>query len=382
MPFGPYRDFEHCVAENQDKRDPDAFCGAIQEQVEGGKSFEYAKAYANSLFSADVITPPQGKALPSVPMIEGKTYTFYTSGLSTSTEIDKKGHIKYFVHGYISTSDIDLVDDMVMPEAIEGMFMQTQDRNIKVDVEHEIIDGESGQIRNIIPVARIVESRKDDVGLFVKALMNTAIKRFDEVWESLEGKFLDAFSITFRVRDATNKVINGIETRLIHALDLINVAFTGNPINPQASITDVFTKANREWVGHGIVTGAKNRLTEGKQMGDQTDEEKKADAEAKAHADAQAKIDADAKAVADKEAAEQVAAEEKAKAEAKAIVDLKAELKAVQLRNAELVGELKALKEHPILKGAGPTEVAPPAADPNVAANPVNAKAINPLDAC
>ena len=35
MPFGPYSDFADCVASNQDKDDPEAYCGAIRQAIEG-----------------------------------------------------------------------------------------------------------------------------------------------------------------------------------------------------------------------------------------------------------------------------------------------------------------------------------------------------------
>lgn len=35
MPFGPYEDFDDCVAQNSDKDDPAAYCAAIQREIEG-----------------------------------------------------------------------------------------------------------------------------------------------------------------------------------------------------------------------------------------------------------------------------------------------------------------------------------------------------------
>jgi hypothetical protein len=35
MPFGEYADFADCVAKNQDKNDPEAYCAAIKRQIEG-----------------------------------------------------------------------------------------------------------------------------------------------------------------------------------------------------------------------------------------------------------------------------------------------------------------------------------------------------------
>jgi len=34
MPFAGYEDFESCVRQNQDAADPNAYCAAIQRQVE------------------------------------------------------------------------------------------------------------------------------------------------------------------------------------------------------------------------------------------------------------------------------------------------------------------------------------------------------------
>jgi hypothetical protein len=40
MPFADYKDFADCVAKNKDKDTPDAYCGYIKNQVEGGKKKE------------------------------------------------------------------------------------------------------------------------------------------------------------------------------------------------------------------------------------------------------------------------------------------------------------------------------------------------------
>ena len=35
MPMGEYTDFDDCVLKNQDKDNPDAYCGAIKAKIEG-----------------------------------------------------------------------------------------------------------------------------------------------------------------------------------------------------------------------------------------------------------------------------------------------------------------------------------------------------------
>jgi cytochrome c556 len=42
MPFADYKNFADCVAKNKDKDSPDAYCGYIKNQVEGGKKKEEA----------------------------------------------------------------------------------------------------------------------------------------------------------------------------------------------------------------------------------------------------------------------------------------------------------------------------------------------------
>lgn len=54
-PFGPYDDFDHCVRENQDQDDPEAFCAFLYEQVTGelpGEASLKVKGIAHGLRKA------------------------------------------------------------------------------------------------------------------------------------------------------------------------------------------------------------------------------------------------------------------------------------------------------------------------------------------
>jgi hypothetical protein len=46
-PFAGYKNFADCVRRNQDKRDPEAYCGKIKHQVEGKKSEFEEKGESN-----------------------------------------------------------------------------------------------------------------------------------------------------------------------------------------------------------------------------------------------------------------------------------------------------------------------------------------------
>lgn len=37
MPFADYKDFDDCVSKNQDKDNPEAYCGSIKAKVEEGE---------------------------------------------------------------------------------------------------------------------------------------------------------------------------------------------------------------------------------------------------------------------------------------------------------------------------------------------------------
>jgi len=324
MPFAGYENFGECEADQRKRGlSSDAaskVCGKLQAQTEG-------KAQTDS--------------------IENKSFTFHTDGIGFEVVIDSKGKKGYFVTGHISTPDVDLVNDLVTEEALDDMLHQitTRDKPFKIDVEHETIDTENGIIRNIIPVGKIISAKRDAKGLWVRAKLNPALDRFHELWGSLETGFLDAFSITFRVADRTFRMINGIKTRILHRLNLINIALTGVPINAQAQIMDVFAKA----VKHDAQVSKK---LEEKTMAEIDKKDEKA-----VHADEEKKKAAEKAAAAEKahRDEEEEEEEEKKKSETKAaLAEIKSQLEDLKKDNVELREELKALQNEPVLKSPAP----------------------------
>ncbi len=331
--------------------------------------------------SSQAATPTSDS--PSDFGIEAKSYTFYTSGLGTEV-VEKAGKKEYFATGYISTADIDKVNDLVTPDAMDGMVEQLNNRTmpIKIDVEHELIDRENKRFRDIIPVGKIVEALRDERGVWVRVLLNSGIDRFKDVWNSLNNGFLDGFSITFRVKDFSFAMINGIRTRVLHLLELINVAFTGNAINLGASIDQVFAKAIQDEVGSNAykkklkAMDTARKITEDEDMPDKPEEKRDAPAaklsdeeliaEMKRRklgvAKPEGKSDEEtAEQKAEKEAAEKKAAET-LDAEQKAAKEVNDKLEALEKSNEEFAAEIKAMKELPIFKAAGPEGTADPAA--------------------
>ena len=172
-------------------------------------------------------------------MANTKNYTFFTDEVGYE-ETETKGGKDYFVTGYISTKDRDLVNDVVSENALSEMLNQINHKNIKLDVEHEAWREENP---SIVPVGKIIEAKRDEKGIFVKAILNRAHGRFKEVWDSVKSGFLDAFSIAFKTTSYVHKVVDGVKTRILNGVELLNVALTGNPVNPECKMTEVFTKS-------------------------------------------------------------------------------------------------------------------------------------------
>ena len=115
---------------------------------------------------------------------------------SGKVELKQEGE-DFFVEGYISTSDLDLVNDIVTKNCLMDMAEQMRKRTIKLDIEHESFRGKSDiemQInKTIIPAAKIEDFLMDKKGLKVRAMMNRHIQRFNEDKNSIKDGLLDDF---------------------------------------------------------------------------------------------------------------------------------------------------------------------------------------------
>lgn len=292
--------------------------------------------------------------------IEGKTFTFNTDRVGFET-IGTKAEKKHYITGYISTPNIDLVDDLATMICLKDVVAQLNNGNIKLDVEHEAFKGNA----NKLPIGKIVEAILDKTGIWIKALINSDSPDFKSVWGSIKNGFLDAFSITFKTIDTVRKNIKGKSVRLLNKINLLNVALTGNPINQDCRIQTIFMKSidfeqkNKTGDNMTETKTAEDFAAEKKALEEKiTAAEKKAEESATATAEATKKLadnetaTADAaKAAADKTAAEAAGAEKKAK-EA-----VEAEKKALQDKLDEQATQLKAIQEKlqmPVFKSAIP----------------------------
>jgi HK97 family phage prohead protease len=201
-------------------------------------------------------------------------YKFTTDTLTFSTT-ELKGEKQAYVTGYISVPEVDLYNDLVTMHAMKSLLKQIKESTITVDYEHEAWRDDN----SILPVAKIVEAKVDDRGLWVKCLLNKNSPKYKALWGSIKDGFINAFSIAFQPLVTVEKSMGGVTVRLIEELKLLNVAFTGAPVNKGAILTEfgmksVMLKAieDSEIMGEQVVVPKKllSKLMEEKNMVEET----------------------------------------------------------------------------------------------------------------
>ena len=183
-------------------------------------------------------------------------FVFYSDKLSYKTTTVGKEK-EYFIEGHISTGDIDLVNDIVTKSCMDSMITQFDKRSIKLDFEHETFRGksklEAEANKTRLPLGKAISKHRDEKGVVVKWKMNPTWKKFDakgnivmtfkEIWANVKSEMLDAFSIAYVPTRTKSMELQGKSVRMLDAVNLLNVALTGNPINPAATMSAVMAKS-------------------------------------------------------------------------------------------------------------------------------------------
>lgn len=160
------------------------------------------------------------------------------------------------VSGDISTTDLDLVNDICSKACLVSMRDQIEKGNIKLDLEHEAFRGSTNEEKEInkskLPRGRLIEptikevKRADGSRAFtlgIKGLINANHPEFQMTKKNIEEKFLDAFSIAFIPTKARKSMKNNEEVRILDDVRLLNVALTGNPVNTSAQMKQIAVKS-------------------------------------------------------------------------------------------------------------------------------------------
>lgn len=182
-------------------------------------------------------------------MISGKLYKYSKTDFTIHSKMLPKINLievksennekKYYIEGYVSTIDPDKYNDIVNNKGQNVIFSQLKNSNITMDLDHEewrSKDGSKvGRKLDKIPVAKIVETKLENKGTWVKALLNDAHPKFENILKSIKNGFLHAFSIAYNAINPIKKIINGIEYRILEDMNIFNVGITGNPVNSDAT---------------------------------------------------------------------------------------------------------------------------------------------------
>lgn len=287
-----------------------------------------------------------------------KNYTFNTDSITYSFGL--KGDKNAYVTGYISTSEQDLYDDIITEEALKSMMEQIQNSTITIDYEHEAFRDDS----SILPVGKIIEAKVDDRGLWVKCKLNKFSPKFKALWGSIKEEFVNAFSIAFKPLEIVEKMVGDVKVRMIKSLKLLNVAFTGAPINEGARVDgwdmkSIMLKAINDTIEEQVLVSKRllTKLMEEKSMEPENKPEDAVKPEGEAvEAPAEAPAEASTEPVEEKAEPEpEVEAPAESEAdedpvEAKALAELTKNVDKLAKENAELKSDLKTLKETEVFK--------------------------------
>jgi len=280
----------------------------------------------------------------------------------------------FYIEGLISTGDKDLVNDVCTKACLDGMFQQLDTRTIKLDFEHESMVGNSEIHMQIAktksPLGKRIKYQRTAKGVEVGFQLNPdwksvnssgkIIKTFEEVWREIKGGFFDAFSIAYiPMKTGITALKDGSEVRLLESVNLLNVALTGNPVNPAASMTSVMAKSLDFVKSQENKSNEVNNMVEDEVKSPLVEEEKPKEEAPVEEAPAEEEKPAEEVPAEPEPAPEEPVAEPapepvaEPEAEAKSsddLVEIKSQIKALQKENEEL----KAIVEKAQIKSMGP----------------------------
>jgi len=238
MPFAGYSNFDECVRKNKDKNDPEAYCATIMRQVEG-KVF-HGPMVVDSLHGMKAI-------------------------VETNSKTGKKD---YYVEGYIMTHGRDLGGDDITENCMLKAVEQIRSEGLKIDVEHDNIADGSKEGLNRLHFGQVVPetAKYDGKGIWARVKMFKSHPGFKTVWKAVQEGILDAFSIGYQVLKggAFKKVKDGVKTRMLDSIRLLNATLTGLPMQPGAKMTSFFMKSLDRLEADGYLTP----LEQNNSMGD------------------------------------------------------------------------------------------------------------------
>ena len=186
-------------------------------------------------------------------------------------EVKSESDKDYYIEGYVSTIEPDFVNDIVDEEGQKATFRELRNSDITMDEDHnEWRDPKTGKLydgkKNKYPIAKVVDTKLDNKGTWVRAKLNKFHPDFKErILPMVRDKFLHSFSIAYKVLKGFEKLIGGIKYRVIQDIKLANIAITGNPINKNATF-NMALKSFPKMVEENNIQELESQITELKSL--------------------------------------------------------------------------------------------------------------------
>ncbi len=216
MPFAGYKNFADCVAKNQSKSNPKAYCATIMRKVEGKKEIKFTHS--------KIQLKEEGK-------------TFHSEGFICTTHPDRDYKEDTETEGDIlSEAVIDKIVDTLNDPQKAGHPETTQ-----VSYRHDYLKEEDSDL-DPAGVNNSVEKRQTEDGhwgVFVDTEHTTTYADKDKLVYEIEKKIIPGYSIEYDATDFDIVEHDGKPHRFIKDIDFYGYGFAnGRKIaNPQAAIT-------------------------------------------------------------------------------------------------------------------------------------------------
>ena len=271
MPFAGYEDFESCVRQNQDAADPNAYCAAIQRQVEG-KSDEghvaselpadiqkiWVSAFREALEKNDESAAFK-VAWATVLRRYEKTPNGKWAQMKVLSDIAFKSIRKQdrVIYGAASVAIVDSDNELITEEALKSAFRSYIDRG------HVLFYHKNIPIGEVLPSYKLADGTElksqvagKELDIVVRIYKDTQIA--NEVWDGIETGELRAFSIGGQVIGDAVKVCPTEDTcyNRIDRIDLHEISIVPNPANDASYFTIIKSKVEPASIQNQEAAGA------------------------------------------------------------------------------------------------------------------------------
>src|SRR3990167_817369 len=259
MPFAGYSDFADCVARNREKDNPQAYCGAIQHEVEGKSNEGYALSdlpenaraiWATSFVEALKKNEPSGAskvAWASVMRQFERGPNGQWNQMKVFADVQFKSIFKSdrIVYGAASVAIVDSDNELITEEALKTAFRSYVDRG------HVLFYHKNIPVGEVLPFYDAPDGTKYQSGV-TEGKLNVVVRFYkdtqisNDVWNGIERGELRAFSIGGQTIGDAVKVCESADCSKWHnridRIDLHEISIVPNPANDASYFTIIKSK--------------------------------------------------------------------------------------------------------------------------------------------